>query len=88
MILLRELNGIAMAICSADGILAKSGWDISNQFSTMESFSDSPFHLSYTCDLSDAYSNCTLDDVKQILELLLLYEVIPGSFLFLQLTAS
>lgn len=62
--LLREFNYLSLTAMNAQNILPKSGWDVSKQFSNIYPFSSSPYYLCYTCDLSDAYSNCTLEDIN------------------------
>ena len=62
--LLRELNELSITAVKMKDILPKSGWCVSKRFSTLMSFHTTPFYLSYTCDLTDAYSNCTLNDIK------------------------
>ena len=78
MYLLRELNKLCISKMNAADILPKSGWDISEKLSTLDSFSSSPFSISYVCDLSDAYSNCNADDLKESVHIL--YSLVRDEF--------
>ena len=77
LVLLRELNtNIISRFQNLNNLLPTSGWAVSEHLQNTTSFCNTRYSVFYSCDLSDAYSNCTLDDLMQAAAML--YRLLGG----------
>ena len=61
--LLVDLNSAITSKFPFLNISPTSGWEFSTSLQSLDSFPVSGFSIMYVCDLSDAYTNCNLDDL-------------------------
>jgi hypothetical protein len=71
MCILREFNlMIIKKFDKLSGIFPLNGWDVARNLKCSQSFSGKKFSVFYSCDLSDAYTNCSLQDLISAIEVL------------------
>ena len=61
--LLVDLNSAVISKFPCLRIIPRSGWEFANTLHSLNSFPDTGFSVMFVCDLSDAYTNCKLDDL-------------------------
>jgi hypothetical protein len=62
--LLRDLNvQVVSRFPNLSNSFPTSGWDVARDLQSACSFSEADYSIHYSCDLSDAYTNCDLQDL-------------------------
>ena len=62
--ILRDVNvNVVKRFKNLSGIFPKSGWEVAQDLKMSSSFSSKPYSVFYSCDMSDAYTNCSLQDL-------------------------
>ena len=69
-------SSITSKFSKLNNLLPFDGWTISEHLQNTVSFCSTRYSIFYSCDLSDAYSNCSLDDILQAANML--YRITGG----------